>query len=118
MEHENKMQKDYLTPASIAFAAVLIAGALIYSGTQEKVTLSSGKTQKSGLEERVLPPQGMVLPVQWGDLGAKMVSVGVIDAEKFEALYASRAAPTGRASPPTAGRGGVARGGKKPPFRG
>src|SRR3989344_2164744 len=28
-----------------------------------------------------------VLPIQWGDLGAKIVSVGVIDYEKFVSLY-------------------------------
>lgn len=95
MEHETKLEKDYLTPASIAFAAVLIAGALVYSGPQEKAAARSVKTQGTELEERVLPPQGIVLPVRWGDLGAKMVSVGVIDGEKFEKLYANRGGLTG-----------------------
>jgi len=32
----------------------------------------------------------VILPVSWGDLGAKLVSVGVIDGTKFQALYDER----------------------------
>ncbi|MBI2628051.1 MAG: hypothetical protein HYW71_01280 [Candidatus Niyogibacteria bacterium] len=42
------------------------------------------------LEEAVLPSEGVVLPVRWGDLGRKLVSAGVIDQQKFESLYADR----------------------------
>lgn len=44
----------------------------------------------SDLEKKVLPSAGVVLPVEWGDLGAKMIAAGVIDAQKFEGLYAER----------------------------
>ena len=44
----------------------------------------------SNLEEIVLPSGGIVLPVRWGDLGVKLVSVGVIDSRKLESLYAGR----------------------------
>ena len=42
------------------------------------------------LEQAVLPVNGAVLPVVWGDLGKQMAEYGVIDSQKFEALYASR----------------------------
>jgi len=47
-----------------------------------------------GLEEKVLPSKGIILPVSWGDLGAKLVSVGAIDADKFKAIYEQRGAFT------------------------
>ncbi|MEK7076293.1 MAG: hypothetical protein AAB941_01365 [Patescibacteria group bacterium] len=38
-------------------------------------------------EKEVLPAEGVILPVKWGDLGAQMVKAGVIDADKFEGNY-------------------------------
>ncbi len=40
--------------------------------------------------KKTYPSEGAELPVRWGDLGAKMISVGVIDRDKFEQLYRSR----------------------------
>ena len=37
--------------------------------------------------KEVLPAEGVILPVKWGDLGAQMVKAGVIDADKFEGNY-------------------------------
>ncbi len=42
------------------------------------------------LAEAVRPSDGMTLPVRWDDLGKQMVEAGVIDADKFESLYAGR----------------------------
>lgn len=39
---------------------------------------------------QVLPSAGVELPVTWGDLGQQMVKAGVIDQQKFTALYAQR----------------------------
>ncbi len=39
---------------------------------------------------QVLPSAGIELPVTWGDLGKQMVASGVIDQQKFTALYAQR----------------------------
>lgn len=47
-------------------------------------------TTTNDLESSVLPPEGVSLPAVWGDLGARMIATGVIDAQKFEALYAER----------------------------
>lgn len=43
--------------------------------------------QGSSLEEIVPPSAGVTLPVTWGDLGAKLVEAGAIDADKFQTLY-------------------------------
>mgnify|MGYP001573817367 CR=1 FL=1 len=37
----------------------------------------------SKLPEEVLPKEGMVLPVKWGEIGPRLVEIGVIDLEKF-----------------------------------
>ncbi len=52
----------------------------------------SGETNGggSGLENTVLPRQGVTLPVKLGDIGVKLAATGVIDAEKFKALYQGR----------------------------
>ncbi len=42
------------------------------------------------LEDQVLPKEGVVLPIEWKDTGAQMVQAGVIDAPRFETIYAER----------------------------
>ncbi len=42
------------------------------------------------LEKIVLPAEGVVLPVRWGDLGAQMIKTGVIEADKFESVYRNK----------------------------
>src|SRR3989338_3332622 len=92
------VKKDSLLPASILISAIIIAGAWVYtaglkvSNAPQGATISSDavETQKSEIEEKVLPSEGVVLPVRWGDLGVKLVGTGVIDKNKFESLYAGR----------------------------
>ncbi len=90
-------EKDILLPTSILVSVLIIVGAWMYTTgpkTANQQTVStpttSEKTKSSELEEEVLPSDGVVLPVRWGDLGAKLVSVGAIDAEKFTAIYEGR----------------------------
>lgn len=90
-------KKNYLLPASILISSIILAGAWVYNtnlkaNSPQKAdnTQSAQTTQVSALEEAVLPSDGIVLPVRWGDLGAKMIETGVIDSEKFESLYAGR----------------------------
>lgn len=116
MTEENKknwvitIKKEYLLPASILAAALIIAGAWIYitksndiakppsqTNTQKQTAVTpnqtSGTSGSSGIEidsNLILPPAGVELPVKWGDLGAQMVAAGVIDAQKFEAIYSQR----------------------------
>ncbi|MBI2483920.1 hypothetical protein HYV71_01930 [Candidatus Uhrbacteria bacterium] len=42
------------------------------------------------LSERVIPSSGMTIPVKWGNLGKQLLETGVIDEQKFLALYADR----------------------------
>ena len=82
---------------NILVAVVLVVGGWIYV-TGEKASIppplalvsTPSVDSESALEEKVLPPAGVVLPVRWGDLGKQLVATGVIDGEKFEQLYASR----------------------------
>jgi hypothetical protein len=39
------------------------------------------------LSSEVLPNDGVVLPIKWGDLGRQMVTAGVIDVNKFRQLF-------------------------------
>ena len=61
--------KDYSVPISIITAALLISGAWIYSLEPKTPETKENKTE-------------FVFPVNWADLEAKMISVGVIDQEK------------------------------------
>ena len=81
-----KKDRDYLLPASIVIAALIISGSWLYGGKQN----SGLSTDYSAPEEKVLPPEGVTLPVIWRDLGMQLVEDGVIDKEKFLALYGDR----------------------------
>lgn len=83
-------------PRAIALAAIIIAGT-VYAATRPPLLPAANAPA------RVTPPKSgdlpiesesassaILLPVRWGDLGAKIVSVGVIDADKFKAVYDRR----------------------------
>lgn len=44
----------------------------------------------NNFESAALPSAGIEIPVKWGDLGFKLVDAGVIDQNKFEAIYSGR----------------------------
>lgn len=44
----------------------------------------------SMLKNEVIPEEGITIPVRWGDLGMRMVAMGVIDEKKFTDLYIER----------------------------
>ena len=76
---------------SILFSALIIGGAWIYTEGVKgiKNTLAypianqTGKIGQSATDSN----SEVIIPVRWGDLGEKMIEAGVIDADKFEALY-------------------------------
>ena len=94
-------KRNHVLPASILLSAVILAGAWTYT-TGLKTNDTAQKTSKTGrqaaqvsaLEETVSPSLGMSLPVSWGDLGAKLASVGAVDADKFKAIYDQKGAFT------------------------
>src|SRR3989344_6121461 len=88
---ENKLQKNYALPVSIVIAALIISSAWVFTAPERAQNAANKNVpaQKDAVAVTV-PSEGVTLPVVWGDLGAKMASVGVIDAKQFEALYANR----------------------------
>ena len=100
MDYEPEMSKGtverrsgrFTNAAAIIIAGIIIAAAIIYGGGNN---LSQTMTQKNikaagTFEEEVTPSSGVVLPVVWGNLGAKLISVGAIDPRKFQTLYEER----------------------------
>lgn len=90
METNNKN----LIPQIIIIAVFAVGVFLIYRAvppeTKAARSLETAKTaQNLSLEDQVLPEE-IVLPIRWGDLGKQMVEAGVIDAQKFEGIYANR----------------------------
>lgn len=83
MENENNTKEEGSVHIGIFVLTIAAASYLAYSAGQ-------------GTQKTNPPPQKEIegvsfsIPVNWGDLGVKMVSVGVIDPEKFEAIYAKR----------------------------
>lgn len=77
--------------------AVLLFGAFVYTqfiDPETKINLEA-RVNKSNQEhaimaEKVLPSNGIVIPVQWGNLGKQMTDTGIIDKDKFEELYSQR----------------------------
>ena len=75
----------------IVIASVIVGGAWIYTVQLKNVNPEMANAKIiAGLEKVVLPENGVVLPVRWGDLGKQLVDSGTIDLKKFEALYAQR----------------------------
>ncbi|MEK7572538.1 MAG: hypothetical protein AAB493_01640 [Patescibacteria group bacterium] len=91
MENEIKKEKKISPILSIIVVVILIIGGWIYTlqlkSQEEKISwhpaikTASNETSLKGSVE---------LPVRWGDIGVKMVKAGVIDKDKFEALYSGQ----------------------------
>ena len=94
---ENKKQNDKVIQASILISSIIIASTMGYTvglraNAQQKISTSSADVINpiTELEKKVLPSNGATLPVVWGNLGIKLVEAGVIDADKFKAIYEQR----------------------------
>lgn len=93
-EETQKKKKDYLLPLSVLTSLLIIAIAWVYMNGKHAAGNSAtpvlNNNSDAGLEESVLPEEGAVLPLKWNDLGKQMADAGVIDAQKFEAIYSQR----------------------------
>ena len=77
------MEKNYLIPVSIVLSTIII----VYGWTSaNQKFVPDGKNNTSS----PIAGQTIELSVVWGNLGAQMISAGVIDRPQFEALYESR----------------------------
>src|SRR3989338_8232230 len=81
---ENK--KDFSIPISIFLSSLILASSWIYAKGLE---VQKG-SQQPVVDLAPVTVEAKELPVVLGDLGAKMISAGVIDAEKLESLYSER----------------------------
>ena len=90
------MENQNIIPVAMVLSAFIIAGGIYFSGGSVVKTLtnenspSATQQETSELQQAVLPLEGVVLPITWGDLGQQLVKAGAIDAEKFMAIYEKR----------------------------
>lgn len=57
------------------------------TATQATATNTKNKIDTASLTAEVIPEEGVVLPITWDDLGKRMIADGVIDEQKFRALF-------------------------------
>lgn len=72
------------------FVVLLNAPVQVRENLAANVAQQKQNNTAVNLEKLVLPADGVVLPVRWGDFGKQMVETGVIDKDKFESVYAQR----------------------------
>ena len=93
---QNQPKKDRVLVKRIFVSVVILFGVWVYATGQKTVNQDQSdikvatEKEHTSLEEKVLPSDGIILPVNWGDLGSKLVNVGAIDADKFKAIYEQR----------------------------
>ena len=88
--NSEKTGQNYALPASILISGIIVVGALIYTSPGYKKQAAGNENSADAFNEKVLSSEGVILPVAWGDLGAKLVNSGVIDADKMSAMYEQR----------------------------
>ncbi|MDE1988822.1 MAG: hypothetical protein KGJ58_02600 [Patescibacteria group bacterium] len=94
------MKKTKLTQTEILLISLVAIIALVYAyetfigkNYQNQSIVKSDNTTKilgENYSQKIIPSEGVVLPVKWRDLGVQMISAGVIDKTKFEEIYAKR----------------------------
>lgn len=93
------MKKSKLTQTEILLLSLVGIIALVYvyeifiGKNYQKSVIKTDKTTKIFQEDyslKIIPENGVILPVRWGNLGARMTSAGVIDKTKLEEMYDGR----------------------------
>ncbi|MBI3638380.1 hypothetical protein HY227_01390 [Candidatus Wolfebacteria bacterium] len=78
----------------LVFAGAISGGLIVYSiglrNSQFPKQKADAYSAVSSFEEKVIPSEGVLLPIKWGDLGKRLVESGVIDRKKFADIYKSR----------------------------
>ncbi|MDO8575569.1 MAG: hypothetical protein Q7R78_02620 [bacterium] len=82
---------------AVCCAGIIVAVAILFKDWDrtDKVQIKNNQVTKSEnysaiLDKEVLPSEGVELPVVWSDLGARLVSVGVVDDKRLKAIYEER----------------------------
>ncbi len=86
MNTETKPDESGASSARVILTSVAVATLILALAASP----DPHRAGASSLEDSVVPPSGVVLPITWGDLGAELVAAGVIDQEKLSALYEDR----------------------------
>lgn len=73
----------------IVVAGIVLFGALFFIADKSSLSRESEKDAVD-FGEIIIMKEGVVLPIQWNDLGKQMIEAGVIDKIKFEKLYEKR----------------------------
>lgn len=78
--------------SSVIINIMIIGGAWLYLSSRLEKSNNNQINQNlyAKLQEKIIPSEGIVLPVKFNDIGVKLVSLGVIDIKKFESLYERR----------------------------
>lgn len=84
------MNTEKITNNQICIVVIGILFFIVLLTNAGSVAVSSVEQNSADLINLVLPMEGVVLPIQWNDLGKRMIEVGVIDKDKFEALYVAQ----------------------------
>jgi len=84
-ENRDNLKKSfYILPIAILIFGIIISGTFMIK-PDSKIEWSKNET----LTAEIVPDEA-VLPVVWGDLGAKLVEAGIINEMKFRSLYEIR----------------------------
>lgn len=86
----------FLVLASITFSQFYEIQITPRSSISKEIEGESSKSNfidSKALTEKVLPSDGVELPIKWGDLGKSMVEDGVIDEQKFRTLFENNLTP-------------------------
>lgn len=98
MEHKTSEKKDSNLGliTSILVSGLVVGISIVYSTGRRSQPAPSvpEKSKTVVLETTTAVPESVELPVRWGDMGARMVTSGVINKEAVEALYATRGGMT------------------------
>lgn len=104
-EHHNIDQEttwastnSFVIGLSVILSGLFILGAWTYVRypqvfgllAQQQISADPTKGDASDLEAVVIPAEGYVLPIVWGDLGKQLIEAGVIDEVAFRQVYATR----------------------------
>lgn len=94
---EQRNRNALVIGSSILISGLFIAGTWAYVRNPQMSLFGASpdvaeqnRDSARDLEESVIPTEGYVLPIVWGDLGQRMVAAGVIDEIAFRKIYATR----------------------------
>ena len=78
---------------TLAFGVLWSTGVIQIAGMNDTMAMKNMTGEEMEKDTTVLPsvmPVSVDLPIEWGDIGKKMLETGVIDEVKFTQLYESR----------------------------